>query len=251
MPATRTASIRFERAVFTSVGSHSVRGYHLVARSAGIDDDVAQTLCQWSPAHDGMCDPKTSAHSLNYFLIDEDRFALSKSVIGGAEYSGRGALQTVTTILVGERRHLSLYANNPLTMARVALSMGWLRLISDFEAPLDHVELSAVGWPEIRRVTSEAALADRAAQALIAGNRLAITQDAVPLQTLARVFERLPADLRLKTSFSTGIKPSAFRPFQIQFLSHVDSRVGDFLNRQRIRTLCAASAQLSYAHQGR
>ncbi len=234
--------VRFERAVFTSTGSNSVRGYHLVARTEGIDDDTAQVLCQWSPTHDGLCDSSVDANSLNYFAIDDRLFAISKSVIGGAEYSGRSALQTVTTILVGQREDLPVFHNNPLAAARVALSMGWLRLIVDYESPLAIADVSTHGLPEMRSIPGANDMVERAVKALSAGERIAITSDANHARTLAHIFEQLPAELRPRTSFSTGIKASTFRPFQIQFFSHIDNRLRDFLCQQRIVILKSSAS---------
>ena len=233
--STATANqIRFQRAVFTSTGSNSVRGYHLVARSPGIDDDIAQVLCQWSPTHDGLCESSIHASSLNYFLIDDRHFAISKSVIGGSEYSGRSALQTVTTILVGLREDLSVYRNNPMALARMALSMGWLRLIVDYESPLAIGELPGLGLPETMTATSPDDFVERAVTALTAGQRIAIAGAEHPARALAQVFEHIPAELRPEISFSTGIKASTFRPFQIQFFPRIDNRLRDFLGQQRI-----------------
>lgn len=233
--------MRFERAVFTSTGSNSVRGYHLVARSPGVDDDVAQGLCQWSPTHDGLCESGIDASSLNYYLIDEERFAISKSVIGGAEYSGRSALQTVTTILVGRQESLAHYQNNPLAFAQVAMSMGWLRLIVDYDDPLRVVELPGFGLPEPRARAHADELLDRAIDAVRAGRRIAIAGADRPQETLARLFEQLPRELRPHVSFSTGIKASTFRPFQIQFFPQLDNRLRDFLHQQRIAVIQASA----------
>ncbi len=209
----------------------------MVARSRGIDDDIAQALCQWSPTHDGLFDSSESANSLNYFLIGERHFAISKSVVGGTEYSGRRAFQTVTTILVGEREDLSVYQCNPISLARMALSMGWLRLIVDYDDPMEFVELPANNLPELMPANHSDEMVDRAATALTSGKRIAIVGAANPVQSLLRIFAQIPTELRITTSFSTGVKASTFRPFQIHFFNQIDNRLRDFLTQQRIVTL--------------
>lgn len=227
-------AVRLQRAVFTSIGTNSVRGYHLVARSEGLDDDIAPALCQWSPAHDGLCESHISASSLNYFLIDKGRFGISHSVIGGSEYSGRSALQTVTTIVVGECDDLSIYQNNPLVLSRVALSMGWLRLITEYDEPLEAVELSHHGMPESTASTDTDPRIERTVAAVRSEHRIALIGIDEPSRFLGHVFARLNPEQRLKTSFSTGIKASTFRPFQVQFFPRIDNRLRDFLRRQSI-----------------
>lgn len=234
---------QFERAVFTSTGSSSVRGYHLVNRSSGIDDDIAQTLCQWSPTHDGLADPSVTATSLNYFVIDEQNYAISKSLIGGAEYSGRQAFQTVTTIIVGKIDKLPAYGNNPIVVAKMALSMGWLRLLVDYRRPLEPVSLSAGCLTATRTKFAPDAKLERAVRALQSGNRVALVGTIDPVQSIARIFERLTPDVRVKTSFATGIKPSTFRPFQVHFFAKLDNRLRDFLRQQQIITITPESIE--------
>lgn len=236
-------TIRFQRAVFTSVASKSVRGYHLVMRSPGIDDDTAQVLCQWSPTHEGLAEPGVTANSLNYFPIDDRRYAISKSVIGGSEYSGRSALQTVTTILVGEFEDFAVYRYHPLVVAKIALSMGWLRLVANYEKPLDVVELPAIGFPEGEYPAESLTLVGRVARVLSSEQRVAIHGSHSPLGTLARIYDTLPLEERRQISFSTGIKASTFRPFHIQFFSHIDNRLYEFLNRQRIIVVAGTESE--------
>lgn len=235
-------TIRLQRAVFTSIASQSVRGYHLVARSPGIDDEIAQVLCQWSPTHEGLAESGMTANSLNYFPVDGRRFAISKSVIGGSEYSGRSALQTVTTILVGDLDDLAAYRNHPLVLAKIALSMGWLRLIVNYRQPLEVVELSSIAFPEAEYPAESTTMVGRVARALSGGDRVAIHGSNSPLSTLARIYDTLPIGQRAPISFSTGVKASTFRPFHIQFFSHIDNRLYDFLNRQRILVVGATES---------
>ena len=232
--------VSFERGVFTSSGSSSVRGYHLVARSPGIDDDVAQALCQWSPTHDGLFDSSLSASALNYFLIGDRHFAISKSMVGGAEYSGRNALQTSTSILVGEREDLSNYGHNPVELARMALSMGLLRLAVDYEGRLEVAELSGDCLPGPTASTAASfEIVKMCVGALNSGGRIAIAGATNPIQLLSVIFANISPELRITTSFSTGLKASSFRPFQIQFFAKIDNRLRDFLGHQHIKLLHA------------
>jgi hypothetical protein len=58
--------MKAERAIFTSGQSRDVRGYHLVARSPGIDDELAQRLSVSAPSHDSLEGTDLSASSWNY-----------------------------------------------------------------------------------------------------------------------------------------------------------------------------------------
>ncbi len=81
--------MRLEQAIFTSVRSERLDGYQLAARSPGIDDDLAKELITWGPAHDSLWDNSLRASSLNFHALSDDRFCVSKTVLAGAEYSGR------------------------------------------------------------------------------------------------------------------------------------------------------------------
>jgi hypothetical protein len=209
----------------------------LVARSPGIDDDIAQCLCQWSPTHDGLCGSDVDAYSLNYYPIDDSRFAISRSMMGGPEYSARQALQTVTNILVGQSDELQAFGFNPVALARTALSMGWLRLEPEYDRKISAVDLPTCGlnFPQTGRIRHESV--DAACEALVQGQRVAIIGSPSPLRALDLVFQGLPEATRRTTSFATRIKPSTFRPFRLHFFEQTDNRLRDFLAHQRIVTI--------------
>lgn len=224
----------FEQAVFTSACSQSVQGYHLVARSDGITDDMAQSLCQWSPTHDGLSEPDLSAVSVNYCLLDDEWFALSRSIYGGPEYSGRGALQIATMILVGRLPQLSAFQNNPATLAKIALSMGVLRYPGFVEGLLDPVFVPAANLPVRSFPNTDSPVLQRLLALLDNRRRVAVIGQKNPLRFAERLLQALPDDSRRQTKFSTGMKPSSMRPFDIQFFPSIDNRLRNFLSKQQI-----------------
>ena len=71
-------------------------GYHLVARSAGISEDLACRLSAWGPTHGSLLDESRDASSLSFFTPDDRWSVLARTVYGGPEYSQRGGRQIVT-----------------------------------------------------------------------------------------------------------------------------------------------------------
>ena len=89
-----------EQAIFTSAESDHAVGYHLAARSPGLDERDARELSVWGPSHDSLESASAAtAVSVNFFRLPSGAYCVSKTQLAGAEYSGRG-LRTYTSCLV-------------------------------------------------------------------------------------------------------------------------------------------------------
>ena len=128
--------LQIEQAIFTSANHATMQGYQLVARSAGIDRDLAQQLCRWSPSHGSICDKVIDQYVLSSFPLTEDRFAVARTVLGGPEYSGRGGTQVVTQLLVLREDQFARYQCNPFAVAHTAMTLGEMRFRPDSPAKL-------------------------------------------------------------------------------------------------------------------
>jgi GTPase-associated protein 1, N-terminal domain type 2 len=213
--------VQVEQAIFTSVRSGRVQGYQLAARSDGVDDRLAQSLTKWGPSHASLCSPQPAAESFNFHTIDGDCFALSRTLYGGPEYSSRGGLQLLTRYALLDSRHFYEFENDPVALLRLARSEGMFGLLTQFDTRLAPLTLPlarpSVHWgAPTRKGVGETV--DDIIGRLERGERLAVTRCFNPLTVLQHLIRRLPESHRLELSFTTGLKPTAHRPFRLHFL---------------------------------
>ena len=213
--------MQVEQAVFTSTRDGRVRGYHVAARSQGVDDRAEQTLTKWGPSHAALCSDHPSAESYNFHPVDDDTFALSRTMYGGPEYSERGGLQMVTRYALLQRRQLEIFENDPVALIRLSRTEGAFQFEGDFEARLAAMDLADTARSTLWMLpvsNEESAIADDVAARLSHGERLAVTNCRDPLAMLQHVLHRLAVPERVGVSFTTSLKPTAHRPFRLHFL---------------------------------
>jgi GTPase-associated protein 1, N-terminal domain type 2 len=218
--------MRLEQAIFTSAQTSFGRGYHLVARSSGVSERLAQQLSLWAPSESCLVDGDIDADSLNVFPLDDDWIAISRTVCADAEYSDRGQFRMETNFLTAQRSQLAGYDYNPVSVARMAQACGHLRLREALPAGLQPVELPSVG-------TRNSSLRDDAVDNGMAASileryrteRIVVAGCDSPRALLHAILNRLPAEHRLDLSFSTGLKPSNHRPFRLQFVAEVSGEL--------------------------
>ena len=211
-----------EQAVFTSAQTRHARGYHLVARSPGIQDALAQTLAVWGPTHDALLEDAIDFCSLNYFVAHDEWGVLSRTVYGPSEYSGRGGFRLETNLLVVRREQLSGYGHNPHAMFGTALALGHLRLRQSAPTTLKPIELPGMSLlADQPNGTTNSRCEELTEQILrhLPDERVAVIGIPEPWTMLRHVLSHLPQDVRSSISFTTGLKPSLRRPFALQFLS--------------------------------
>ena len=229
-----------EQAVFASSERGGMKGYQLVAKSAGIDRACAQELCRWAPTQMRSDDP--ADWTINFFPLPPNRVAVTRTVLGGPEYSSRGGTQVVTLILLLNEDQFDVYGCDAIAVAKSAMAMGWMRMPLDLNrAPLPLVELPRYPiFPDTdadREPSSEAIA--RAIDSVSSGQRVAIIGDPRPLESASQVIARLDVPMRRVCSFSTGLAPVVRRPFQIHFLDQTDSTLNRTLDSQSILSLHA------------
>ncbi len=212
--------MQVEQAVYTSIQGDQVHGYHLVARSPGIDDSLAQLLTHWGPSHGALISAKPNASSLNFHSADKNWFAVTRSVYGDWEYSDRGGLRLMTLMLLLTADQMAKHRWDPLELSQRARSIGALRLQLDLPQQLPRIELP-IPMKFSADVTSSddpTPWAARARQIVDAGGRVALIGSLNPLDILAQIIELTPLEERFNLDFTTGLRPSLHRPFRIHFL---------------------------------
>jgi hypothetical protein len=229
--------MRVQQALFTSAQTQRGRGYHLVARSEGINEDLARDLSQWSPSHASLLGSHTSASSVSCHPVADDWIAVTRTVYGGPEYSHRGSLQVVSRILVLRREQLAGYACHALSLVRVALSLGFLGLLDEPSAVLPTLELPETST--IGRSCGSATLGNAATMQEILGmlqrnQRLALIGARNPLQSIDSLLRALPIGQRLDISFTSGLRPARQRPFRLHLLPEADTKMRTLLTSHGI-----------------
>ena len=219
--------MRVEQAIFTSARTRRMCGYHLVARSAGIDDELAGQLSRWSPSHASLLSSGLDATSLSFFPLDRGWVAISRSVYGGPEYSQRGGLQVVTLIFALRRDQLAGYDDNPLVLAHTAYTLGHLRLMAEIVERLPVAEIpdrAPLSMASLQpSIPTQAAVVEEVVGMVRQQRRVALIGVSEPLAVLGQLICRMPKTERLELSFTTGLKPSVDRPFQLHFLPSADA----------------------------
>ncbi len=237
--------MKIQQAIFTSSDRGQIKGYQLVAVSDGIVRSLSRELQLWSPSHLGEDAP--DKWTINYFPISQDHVAVSRTVLGGPEYSNRGGSQVVTLIAVLHNQQFSAYHNNALLVAYTALALGWLRIPSDMPSHLEPIELPDVplstslgsdsqSRPHVTTLVENCPIVSNSssstiddqldvqvlnslAELLENNQRIGIIGARNPVRMVHSFIERLPMANRRAFSFTTGLQPTYNRPFQAHFIA--------------------------------
>lgn len=214
-----------DQAIFTSERTRRVHGYHIVARSSGVDDGIVQELTRWGPAHGALAESDPDFESLNFHPLAGEKFGVTRTVYGAPEYSSRGGLQIVTLILVLAREQFAGYDNNPLAVAHIARSLGHLRWQPETPRELPRIHLpdespaaAARTDPEDTADDQILQILEQARNLLEEGRDVALAGLEEPEAMLARLLLQIDRERRLEVSYTTGLKPSLNRPFRLQCL---------------------------------
>src|SRR5690606_6262616 len=109
-----------DQAIFTSIDSPRGGGYQLAAKSEGISLAEARELSAWGPSHDSLWETDEAAGSCNFHRLQSGRLAISRSIHGAAEYSGRGGRSVYTHYLVLSADDFARWDSNPFDVLRAA-----------------------------------------------------------------------------------------------------------------------------------
>jgi hypothetical protein len=218
--------MRIEQAVFTSACTSRMLGYHLVARSEGIRNDLERDLSPWCPSHASLLAHDLDASSLSFFPVGAGHIALARTVYGAPEYSNRGSLQIVTMLLVLRNEQLAGYDFNALALARTTLALGHLWLNADPPERLPSLDIpdhSQIGQhPPSPSTPGEQAAVQAAACRLQQQRHVALVGLPEPAAAVEQVLLGFPGRRRLEISFTTGLKPSAQRTFRLHAYPALD-----------------------------
>ena len=166
--------------------------------------------------------------------------AVTRTVLGGPEYSGRGGHQVVTLILVLREEQFQAYSCNPILVAKTAMAIGLLRLPLEMDreqlptAILPSQPLVLPGNQTSDENSLELELLEAITDLLRQARRVAFVGSSDPLSLIEQLIPRLPLEERRNLSFTTGLCPTVRRPFQVHFLPHADLARQRTLEAQQI-----------------
>ncbi|GAB6167191.1 hypothetical protein JCM19992_31910 [Thermostilla marina] len=210
-----------EQAVFTSAETDTRLGYQLVGASRGIEEQDLRALATWGPSHDGLA-PHVERASVNFHPLPSGKYAVSRSLIHGSEYSGRGGGRLYTQYLIVDPPVLRKFANNPFALINAAIASEALRLYDRVPRVLEPIRILG------RAADLDVPCVERAMHRFGGGwfpiaAELLLTTD-VPVAVagaeyldkwVAALLHLLPPPWRPLVSFSTGLRFSVQRPFRL------------------------------------
>ncbi len=226
--AVAAGTMPVQQAVFASTDRGTIKGYHLVAQSGGIDTATALELTRWAPTQLPSDAPEN--WTISSWTLQNGSIAVARTVYGGPEYSNRGGTQVVTLFLILTETQFYAYDYDAVSVVSTALTLGYLRLPSDMR----HDTLSPVQLPDrpiidpkssIRKQRCsdqvESLLSDVTTVVACAG-RVAVIGFADPVDALRRMIAKMTPEQRRTFSFTTGLSPSIRRPLQTHFYARPD-----------------------------
>jgi len=210
-----------EQAIFTSIRGERLDGYQLAASSSGVNADIARRLTPWGPAHDSLLDTASGAQSINFHPLADELFVLSRTIRQGDEYSGRGGGRIVTHFFLLQRETLERFSNYPFAVLRALVAAGRTRISDPIPSRLSSFTLAGRGKILVTgdcREEFDAQALDMLAD-LIRHQSAATVVCTEPAEVWLRaIYARLEPGERLQASFTTGLKPTACRPFLVSAL---------------------------------
>jgi len=220
-----SGTVAVEQAIFTSARTSSKDGYQLVAWSPGISSEDARQLAVWGPAHDSMIVDDPSDVSLNFHPLAEHKFCVSRTVLGSAEYSGRGGRQVYTHCFVLDAASFLKFQNDPFRVLSAALAIHDLRPGAKLPSDLPSLKMLPSGPPVdaglIRFFDSPVQQ-----QSLVAWTHHAMSSKKLLFtggyndRFLTVFFNLLPVSIRPYFSFSTRLRYSPRRNFRLVGLAN-------------------------------
>lgn len=212
-----------DQAVFTSQTSTHAQGYHLVAASADLTDEERRALTRWGPSHDSVPDPMRRATVVSSFRLPSGRVAVARTFAHGAEYSRRGATRWYTQFVVLNEAIFRRFAANPFAILTAAIAGGCLNVHDSLPPVLPAIRLLGKASPvDVAGIEYAAALVGprfllEILERLLTHNGPLLLSGAERYQRIiAGLLSLLPVSFRAGISFTTGLVPSAQRPFRIQ-----------------------------------
>jgi len=209
----------------------------LVAKSPGIDENLAARLGQWTPGCWDM--PERQPDCVHFYRPIKNKLVVSRSIHSHLGRGRNGHQTVLTSATVVETNQLEGYHHNAVLFANTMLSMGNLHLLAD-----EILKLPSLEVPDGTFFTAEDCFAemdprrvDSISRAIEIHKQVAIFGVPNPLGFLGGFLGMLPNEQRLRTSFTTGSGLSKQRPFNLHFFATENADLKKELVQAQIRTI--------------
>lgn len=212
--------MRADQAIYTSLPRSGREGYHVVSRSRGVTDTDARTLASWCPSHGSLIVDGENRASVNIHPVSDGRIAISRTIEGRPEYSGRGGRQVYTHAILVDSDAIRRSGIVPIALYLDAMALGVFRYRTDPGTTLEEVELGdchrppGVGEPAPLSTSELAGLRER----LAVGDPVELHHPGDRRRFVEQLLGTLPRDLATTLSVSTSLTPSTARPFTLRII---------------------------------
>lgn len=224
------------QAIVASPRSRALKDNELISRSDGIGDELEQTLCLWSPGRTGF--GFGQKQSTNFFQLDADTFALSRSIVGLDNDRDEGR-RVVSKVVLLNRDQLSGFRNNTALLFHLICSAGLMTFETSPAEKLPLLEVPDRAFAELGEFArSEYAVEiERIVHAVNLHHRVVILGLKNPLSFMCSFLSGVTESERLDFSFATGLKVDDAQRFVLQFFSESQPDLLKELAGRQIRTI--------------
>jgi hypothetical protein len=203
--------VMLDQAVFASTRTAWSDGYHVAARSHGVDPQDCRALARWGPSHDALV--AGASRSVNFHALPSGKLCLSVTVASGIERSHRGGSGCHTHCLIFPSEALAAVEYHPWPLFAAAERAGIFRVREPLSELLPCVELPVRAGTDFAHENVPGDLL----AALAAGPCAVVGADDHE-DTVSAIVSKLPPPERLQCSFTTALRYSPQRPFRLMCL---------------------------------
>jgi hypothetical protein len=237
----RVGTMDIDQATFGAVPGGKIKGYHLLAQTAGISPALGLELTRWAPVQLPANNP--GVWLISSWTLSNGHVAIARTVTEQT-LTDNGEPQILTMFLVLRDEQFRAYACNPLAVVRTAVELGWLRGRSDLATgPSSPATLPTTPPTSVMDAirgrqleNSYGTLLDKVAEGIARRQSVTIIGLNDPVHAVQDLMARLSIDQRRRFSFTTGLSPSIRRPLQMHFLYRPDLACQRILESQN--TVC-------------
>ncbi len=216
--------MQIEHAIFTSAKTPQRDGYHVVCSSPGVAAEDLRELAQWGPTHDSLLPAALNTGSVNFHQLPSGNWNVARTVQAGEEYSGRAGQRIYTHSLVLGEKAFQQFSNDPFRLLEAAVASGRLMAHDDLPNVLEPFTLVGRAAPVDRGAVQKLLSRfepERIAYLVgsaVSGARMGVVTIGSGADIFAGLLSLLPVECRRQLNFTTGLKHSTQRPFQMQIL---------------------------------
>ena len=229
--------MQLQQVVISAKPSRRSHGKELIHSAPSLDESTAFELLDWSPGWCDLADRYTEC--INFFGLSDGRLAVSRSAAVRIKGLRDNDAKLITRAYVITPEQLAGFDNNAIRLLDILMSSGHLFVDSNPVHFNDYIEISdraIICSDQIEQIVDprQAKIIQRAVDIHL---RVAICGQHQPLRFIGSYLSHLPEDVRLDTSFTTGMKTDDERMFHLSVYSQVSHELKRELVTSQVRTM--------------